>query len=62
MMGSGALDKFDNTGQIQPEMPQADKLNGQIILIVLTGKTNRTVVAVPNQYRKTVQQQRSNVF
>ena len=28
-MGFGALDKSDNTGQIQPEMPKADKLNGQ---------------------------------
>ena len=41
-------------------MPYADKLNGQIILIVLTGKTNRTVVAVPNQYRKTEQQQQKS--
>ena len=37
-------------------MPYADKLNDQIILIVLTGKTNRTGAAAPNQYRKTVQQ------
>jgi len=41
-------------------MPYADKLNGQIILIVLTGKTNRTVAAVPNQYRKTEQQQQKS--
>ena len=48
--GSGATEKVRNAC-----------VNSSRVLIVLTGKKHRTVAAVPNQYRKTVQQQSSSI-
>ena len=60
MMGYGALDSSTTKAFLFTQIPSSYKERSRV-LIVLTGKKHRTVVAVPNQYRKTVQQQSSSI-